>query len=108
MWSQVEQALNQSASRVITGIISLLPGLVALIVALLISSLLAWVVGVLLRRSLRGIDFDGMLVRWGWSGVSPAQSPTLLLCRFVSWSIVFVGFLVGVAAFDATLTSKLV
>src|SRR5689334_21235041 len=111
MWSQVEQALNQSAARVITEIVSLLPGLVALIVALLISSLLAWVVGFLMRRSLRSIDFDGMRVRWGWpgvSGLSTAQSPTLLVSRLVSWSIVFLGFLIGVAAFDATLTSSLV
>ena len=111
MWSQVEQALNQSATRVITGFVSLLPGLVALIVALLISVLLAWVAGLLIRRSLRGIDFDGMLVRWGWSGVSgvsSAQSPTLVVSRLVSWSIVFLGFLIGVAAFDATLTSRLV
>lgn len=111
MWSQVEQALNQSAARVITGIASLLPGLVALIVALLISSLLAWVVALLLRRSLRTMDFDGTLARWGWtgmSGASSAQSPTLLVSRLVSWSIVFLGFLIGVAAFDATLTSKLV
>ena len=55
MWSQVQEALNQSMSRVITGFANLLPGLVAIIVAFLISSLFAWLVSVLLRRFLKAL-----------------------------------------------------
>ena len=111
MWSQVEQALNESASRMVTGIANLLPGVVALAVALLISILVASIVGFLLRRSLRGIDFDAKAANWGLAGLaefSPTKSPTDLAVRFVSWIISLFGFLIGVAAFDATLTSRLV
>src|SRR5690348_12820619 len=55
MWEQVQQALNQSSDRVIAGLANLLPGLVALIVALVVSSVAAWLFAVLLRRFLRGI-----------------------------------------------------
>lgn len=111
MWTQVEEALNQSISRIITGFANLLPGLVALIVAFLVSSLLAWLVGLLLRRFLKGIDFDGTMERWGFSGPdesSVIRSPTLLISRLASWGVIFLGLLVGIAAFDATLTSRLV
>lgn len=111
MWNEVEQALNQSTTRIVTGVANLLPGLVALIVALVVSSVLAWIVGILLRRFLRGIDFDSRVARWGLSGLadwSPGKSPTSLIVRFVCWVIVLSGFLIGIAAFNATLTSRMV
>ena len=110
MWEQVQQALNQSSERVIAGLANLLPGLVALIVALVLSSAGAWVLAVLLRRFLRGIHFDERLEGWGLSGLadwSPNKSPSILVTRTVSWLIVLVGFLIGIAAFDAAITSEI-
>jgi hypothetical protein len=111
MWEQVEQALNQSMMQVITKAANLLPGVVAVVVALLFSMVLAWIIAFLLRRSLRGINFDERLIRWGFPHVSewsPQHSPTLLVTRIVAWTVILLGLLVGVAAFDATLTSQLV
>ena len=111
MWNEVEDALHQSSRRIVTGMANLLPGLVALIVALCIAGVLAWILGSLIRRSLRGIEFDERLASWGFSGMSdwsPSKSPTLLVSRAISALILFVGFLIGIAAFDATLTSRLV
>jgi hypothetical protein len=110
MWDQVRQALNESTTRVITGLADLLPGFVALIVAIAVSSVFAWLLASLLRRFLRSIDFDARLTGWGLSGlsdVSPARSPTLLLARTVAWMVILVGFLIGVAAFNAAFTSEL-
>lgn len=111
MWNDVEKALNQSTTRIVTGLANLLPGIVALIVAILISVLVAWILSLVLRRSLRGARFDERLAAWGLSGIadwSPDRSPTLLLTRAIAWGVILIGFLVGVAAFDATLTSQLV
>jgi hypothetical protein len=110
MWEQVSQALDQSFTRVMTRIASLLPGFLALLVALLVSSLIAWAIGFVLRRSLRSLDFDRKVAGWGVLGFRSEtdRSPTDWTVRIVSWSIVFVGFLVGVTAFEATLTSLLV
>ena len=111
MWDQVQQALDVSTTKVITGIANLLPGLVALILAVLISFLIAMVLRFLIRRSLLGINFDTKLADWGFSGlteISPSGSPTLLVVRFVYWCIILVGTLIGIAAFDATLTERMV
>ncbi|MDQ1472995.1 MAG: hypothetical protein QOJ99_4475 [Bryobacterales bacterium] len=110
MWDQVGQTLNESTVRILSRLAGLLPGMLALIVAVLFSALLAWLVASLLRRFLVGVHFDEQLERWGFSSIaewSPQQSPAQLVTRVVSWSIVLLGFVLGLAAFDATLTSEL-
>jgi hypothetical protein len=110
MWSQVEQALNQSTLRVLAGTARLLPGLVALAIVLLLSSAMAWLLGAFLRRALKGVAFDSRLGGWGFGGLadwSPSKSPTLLVARVVSWVVILIGFLIGITAFDAALTSEL-
>lgn len=111
MWKQAEQALYESVARLVTGAARLLPGIVALFVALALSALLAWMVGVVLRRSLRGLGFDAKLERWGWAGlaeISPEKSPTLLVVRTTRIGVMLLGFLVGVSALDSTLTAGVV
>jgi hypothetical protein len=97
--------------RVITKVANLLPGIVALIVALVLAIIIAAIVGYILRRSLKSVQFDDRLASWGLGGLSewsPSHSPTLLAIRVVCWVIIIIGFLVGVSAFDATLTSRFV
>ena len=109
MWDRAQQALTESMSRLLSQIASLRPGIVALIVALLISALAAWVIAIVLRRSLTGIHFDERASHWGVASVvewSAGKSPTLLVTRIVFWLIILCGFLVGIASFDATLTSQ--
>jgi hypothetical protein len=111
MWQQAQQALNQSMIRVLNELASLVPGVLALVVAVLFSALLGGIVYVVLRRILMGVQFDERLTKWGLRSVSewsPNKSPALLISRIVFWTIVIVGFFIGVAAFDSTLTSELV
>jgi hypothetical protein len=111
MWKQVQDALNQSATAFITRLASLLPGFVALILALLISLVLAWIVGAVVRRLLSSIRFDELLAHWGLSPAeewSPRRSPTLLVSGAIAGAVVAAGILIGVAAFDSELTSELV
>ncbi len=111
MWDQVNDILTKSAARITGRIADFLPGLLALIVVLLLSIILAWAVRFMLRRSLRGMHFDKRLDQWGFSALaewSPSRSPTLLLCRVAFWTIILIGLLVGLSALDAQLTSELV
>jgi Mechanosensitive ion channel, conserved TM helix len=111
MWDQVKQALNQSMADFITRLAKLLPGFVALVLALLISLLLAWIVGIVLRRLLASLRFDERLASWGLSSMaewSPRKSPTLLVSGTVAGIIIATGVLIGVAAFDSDMTSSLV
>lgn len=109
MWNQVQEALDESTRRLIKETANLLPGVTALVVALLVAALIAAILRYLLRRSLRGIGFDERIVRWGGTWVldwSPSKSPTQLVTRLVSWVIILFGFLVGISAFNANITSR--
>lgn len=110
MWDQVRQTLNQSTVGVLSRLASLLPGLLALLVAVLFSVMLAWLIAVILRLVLRRIRFDELLESWGFTGLadySPQHSPALLVTRVVAWSIVLSGLVLGLGAFEATLTSQI-
>jgi hypothetical protein len=111
MWEQIEQALTGSITRVLSQVASLVPGMVALILALAISAAAGAILAGILRRLLRGIKFDERVERWGFSSIaewSPARSPTLLVGRLAMWTIIAIGFIIGVSAFDLTWTSELV
>lgn len=111
MWDQVKQALNQSTTKFLTSLAHLLPGIVALIVALLISIVLAWFLAIVVRRLLTSVHFDEWLNRWGFASVgewSPMNSPTRLVSRSVACVVILGGFLIGIAAFDAESTSLLI
>jgi hypothetical protein len=111
MWDEVGQALRMSMTKMLSQLASLLPGIVALLTALLVSALIAWAFSAVLRRFLTRIDFDWRTVQWGFAGLSewsPASSPTRLVTRAVAWTIVFFGFLIGISAFDGALPSEFV
>lgn len=109
MWDQVRQAFSHSTIRMLSRLASLLPGMVALLAALLVAALVAWAVAVILRRSLTGIDFDRRVLQTGFPAEwSPSKRPTLLVTRVVAWGIMFLGFLVGISAFEADLASEVV
>jgi hypothetical protein len=111
MWTQVQQALNQSLIRVLNELASLIPGIAALLLAVFFAALIGGILYVVLRRVLPSIQFDERLTNWGFRSIaewSPAKSPSLLLARIAFWTVVLIGFLIGVAAFDSTLTSRLV
>ena len=111
MWDEVGKALSNSMTRMLTQIAALVPGVVALITALVISALLAWAVAAILRRALASFDFDHRAAQWGFPSAAewaPSSSPTSLLTRAVAWTIVLMGFLVGISAFDGALPSEFV
>ena len=110
MWEQVNDALRQSASRLLTGIASVLPGVVALVVAVLVAALFGWVIRLLLLRMLRGVRFDEHLEHLGFTmlaELSPSRSPALLVARVVFWLVLLLGFLAGFAGIDPGQTEVL-
>lgn len=109
MWDQVEQALQESMTRMLSQIASLLPGILALVTALIVSALIAWALAAILRRSLAGFDFDRRVSLGGFPTLaewSPSSSPTLLVTRVIAWIVVLIGFLIGISAFDGQLPSE--
>lgn len=109
MWQQVELALSQSARRVLFQLASFLPGLVALLLAVLVLAALGAVLAALLRRILLAAKFDERFARSSIAAVTdwaPSHSPTLLIARTAFWACVILGCIIGISAFDASYSSN--
>jgi uncharacterized protein YneF (UPF0154 family) len=110
MWENIEETLSAAVERILNSLAGLLPTLIALLVVLLLATLAALLIRLVLRRALQGVKFDARLEQWGFSAVaelSPGKSPTLLVCRIVSWSVILFGLLAGLVAVRVRFTSQL-
>lgn len=110
MWLQIKEALAQSTTRFLTRFAGLLPGLVAFIVAIVVSLVVAIVLAFLIRRLLDGLEFEKHLSRWGFGSMedwSPTNRPTLLVARSIAFLVILIGFVIGIAAFNAQWTTML-
>ena len=109
MWQQVQSALSQSTHRALFKLASFLPGLLALLVAVIFLTLIGAALAALLRRVLTAFKFDERLARNQTASVSewsPSHSPTVLLSRIVFWAFVMMGFAIGISAFDASYSNN--
>ncbi len=109
MWDQATQSLRDSMVRAITKIATLLPGLLALMLAVILFTAIAWLLSYLVKRVLIAIKFDERTSK-GASSISewaPSSKPSTVVVRTVFWAFFVVGVLVGLTAFDASSTSLL-
>ncbi len=100
MGEQIAQSLHDSVGRVITKVVMLLPGIVAFVVVLLVflglAAGLAWVT----QRILAALRFDARFEQ-SENFSEWTHSPSRLIARVVFWSILLIGILVGISAFEA-------
>lgn len=110
MWTHVNEVLNQAITRLTSTVANFLPGLLALLVIMFFTVIVAVVLRAMIRRSLERVRFDSRLDQWGFSALSewsPGQSPSRLIARIAFWSTLGLGLLVGVSALDVRFTSTL-
>lgn len=103
IWRHMSDALHQSLYRVLSLLIAVLPGFLALFVAILMFTLIGMAASAILRRVLALFKFDDRIARSrGNVEWTPSTSPTALAARFSFWACVFIGLIIGVAAFDTS------
>ncbi|MCL2660462.1 MAG: hypothetical protein FWD64_08105 [Acidobacteriaceae bacterium] len=104
MLDQIELALSESEHRALVTLVALLPGIVALLVAVVVVTLLGAGLATLMRRLLTRLRFDERLSHTTvvpLSDWSPSHSPTLLVTRGVFLTCAILGFIIGILAFDS-------
>ena len=97
-------ALHESVTRVLNLLVSLLPGLLAFILAVALLTALGIFLSFVIRKLLTSIRFDDRLTTGshGFGDFSPTQSPTALAGRATFWGCVLLGLIVGTLSFDAS------
>lgn len=107
-WHHMSQALHQSLFRVLELLFSLLPGLLAFVIAVGVMIGVGVLLSLGIRRVLTAAKFDERLTRGkanGAGGVAdwaPSHSPTALVGRIAFWGSVLLGLTVGILALDAS------
>jgi hypothetical protein len=105
MGQQILDALRESMHRVLVKLVSFLPGLLALLVAVIVLTAVGALLALLLRRILIAAKFDERFARTQNATVadwSPGHSPTALIVRTAFWGCVILGVVIGISAFDAS------
>jgi|SRR5271165_12321 len=109
MWEQIESALHASLARVLTKVATLLPAVLSLVLAVVVCGLLGLLLAFVLRRILIAVRFDERVKANSPAGLlhwSPVQVPSLILSRLVFWCGIFLGLVLGIAAFGAAYSSS--
>ena len=109
MYQQIESALRQSIQRVLVVLVRFLPGILALLLAVVLFTAVGFLFAALVRRLLTAVRFDERLASnektgspTNFSDWAPSHSPTLLVSRVVFWVCALAGIAVGISAFDAS------
>ncbi len=105
VWHHMSDALSQSFYRVLSLLISILPGVSAFILALGVMVGLGVLLSYLLRKGLTAAKFDERVARNKANGIadwSPSHSPTALAGRFAFWACVLLGLIIGIMSLDVS------
>lgn len=107
MWDKTKQIFLESIERTLAAIAGFLPALLAMVLLLIASTLVALLVRYIVLRLFIRAKLDQRLRAWGVA--APASqghvNPSVTIARFVFWTVTTLGFLVGLSAFDATGTA---
>ena len=104
IWQHMADALHESLYRVSSLLSSILPGLLACILAVAFMTAIGIFLSWAIRRALTAARFDDRLARSQTSVAdwSPSHSPTALAGRFAFWGCVILGLVIGILSFDAS------
>ena len=102
LWHNMAGALHQSLDGILLLLISILPGILAFLLALAVFTLIGLALSALLRHGLAAVKLDERLAdRHGSGHWALSTSPTALIARFFFWGSILFGLIIGVSAFDA-------
>jgi uncharacterized membrane protein len=102
-------ALSDSVNRVLALLVSILPGLLAFILAVAILTAVGVFLSWGLRKLLTSMKFDERMARSNNSGISdwsPNHSPSVLIGRTAFWVCVVLGLIIGIFSLDASYSSN--
>ncbi len=110
MWNRVEWVFNEAFGRLGAVLAADLPGIVAMLIAVVGSVLVAFLVRAALRFGLARVGFDRRAREWGMTtgrALEPHHEPSWLVARGAFWLVITTGFALALAILGASSTSAL-
>ncbi len=109
MWEETKRTFLEAVERVVHATARMLPSLLGMLILILLSTVLALAVRAVARRICARLDLDRRLREWGVAAPAHAgrTPPSRLVERFSGWTVVALGFVVGLNILESTATSEL-
>jgi hypothetical protein len=110
MWTQVGKVLSEAFARLGAVLVSDLPAVVAMLLVLAGTLLLAALIRTLLRRGLSRMGFDRRAREWGVTtgrSLSPRHEPSWLVARAGFWLVLVAGVAVALDVLGASTTTAM-
>lgn len=109
MWERIKHTFLEAIDRTLLSLTRLIPGLFVMVVCIAAGLLLAFVLKRLVARLCVRLELDRRLREWGMARpkTEGQLSPSELLERLVKWTVLTLGFVIGLAALESTTASAL-
>jgi hypothetical protein len=110
MWKDVERVFAEAFDRLGAAIAADLPSIVAMVIVVLVTVLVAFGARRLLRWTLERVGFDGWAREWGLMtgrALDAHHSPSLLVARGTFWIVLAAGVALALGVLGANNTSAL-
>jgi hypothetical protein len=108
MVEEIRRALSVAEMRIVDGVASFLPGILALLLLLVAAVIVAVVIRYAVFRALQGLEFDRRAELLGVSLAdwTPSRSASRLVAAAAYWTVLLIGLLLGLTALDAALLTR--
>jgi hypothetical protein len=108
MVEEIRRALGLAETRIVDGIASFLPGVLAFLLLLVTALIVAIIVRFAVFRALQGLEFDRRAELLGVSLAewTPSRSASKLVAAVAYWTVLVIGLLLGLTALDAALLTR--
>lgn len=109
MWEQTKSTFLEAAGRVLQAVARLLPSILAMVIFLVLTALVAWIASTAVRRAGVRLEVDRRLREWGMAAPASAGhvGPTMLAARITAWAIVALGLVASLNVFESTVTTAI-
>src|SRR3954465_9348754 len=108
MVEEIRRGLSVAEMRIVDGVASFLPGILALLLLLVAAVIVAVVIRYAVFRALQGLEFDRRAELLGVSLAdwTPSRSASRLVAAAAYWTVLLIGLLLGLTALDAALLTR--
>jgi len=100
MWQDTKRIFLDQTGRVVDAVARLLPSVLAMLLIVALSALIAFGVRGLVRRLCQRLEVDRRLREWGMADPAAPGRAGPALARVALWTVLVLGFFLGLSALD--------
>lgn len=109
MWEQAKSTFLEAVDRLLQSVARFLPGIIAMALLVVLATVVALLARGIVRKVCARLEVDRRLREWGVAApaTSGRTAPSRVAERVAGWTIVVMGFVIGLNILESTATSAM-